>query len=300
MPVRIVSSVVVVGLLTITLGGREAVHPRQPQSATAAQQAATGLAAASDQWFRADGVTLRYRDAGTGAPVVLIHGYSTSLETMIPLAEALGPSHRTIAMDVRGFGQSSKFADASRFGPAMVDDVVRLMDHLKVDRAHLIGHSMGALIAAQVGAKYPDRVRSATLIAAPFYPDKATFTRESGRWVTELENGRGLTRFIQWLFPGMDDQTAAGFNTKIMAANELPSLIGVMRSLPELALRGIDGDAALLVTVGTRDPLQPESVAFAKASAGARLLIVTDADHMSIASSPEVHQAMRTLIAGAR
>ena len=300
MHLRFVSSLIVSGLLTVPLVGREVVYTDPPQSAPAPQQAATGLAAAPDQWLGTDGVTLRYREAGTGVPVVLIHGYSTNLETMIPLAAALAPPHRTIAMDVRGFGQSSKFADASRFGRAMVDDVVRLMDHLKVDRAHLVGHSMGALIAAQVAARYPDRVRSATVIAAPFYPDKATFTQESSRWVTELENGRGLTRFIQWLFPGMDEKTAAGFNTQILTANELPSLIAVMRSLPELALRGVDGEAPLLVTVGTRDPLQPQSVAFAKASKGARLLTVPDADHMSIASSPELHQAMRTLIADGR
>lgn len=300
MYLRFVWSLVVAGLLTIPLAGREPLPARHLPSATVPQQAATGLAAAPDQWLRADGVTLRYRDAGSGVPVVLIHGYSTALETMIPLADALGPSHRTIAMDVRGFGQSSKFADASRFGPAMVDDVVRLMDHLKVDRAHLVGHSMGALVAAQVAARHPERVRSATVIAAPFYPDKATFTQESSRWVSELENGRGLTRFILWLFPAMDEKTAAGFNTKIMAANELPSLIAVMRSLPELALRAVDGETPLLVTVGTRDPLQPQSVAFAKASKGARLLTVADADHMSIASSPELHQAMRALIADGR
>jgi hypothetical protein len=161
MPLRLVASLVV-GLLTIPLAGREPVHTGHLPSAAVLQRAAAGLAAASDQWLRTDGVTLRYREAGSGVPVVLIQGYSTTLETMIPLAEAIGPSHRTIAMDVRGFGQSSKFADASRFGPAMVDDVVRLMDHLKVDRAHLVGHSMGALIAAQVAARYPARVRTAT------------------------------------------------------------------------------------------------------------------------------------------
>jgi pimeloyl-ACP methyl ester carboxylesterase len=73
-----------------------------------------------------------------------------------------------------------------------------------------------------------------------------------------------------------------------------------MRSLPELSLREVDGEAPLLVTVGTRDPLQPQSIAFAKAAKGARLLTVTDADHMSIAASPELHQALRTLIADGR
>src|ERR1044071_7209374 len=109
------------------------------QQGTVATAVAT-LTSAADQQFVSDGVTLRYRDVGTGDPIIFIHGYTATLESMLAIANALPPEHRKIALDVRGFGKSSKFGDASQFGQKMVDDVVRLMDHLKIQRAHLVGH----------------------------------------------------------------------------------------------------------------------------------------------------------------
>ena len=152
--------------------------------------------------------------------------------------------------------ESPVYALAARFGPHMVDDVVRLMDHLKIQRAHLIGHSMGALIVGNVAARYPDRVITASLVAGPFYADEATFERETTRWTTDLEGGKGLHNFMLWLFPAFKPEMAAGFNAQVMKANDLGSLIAVMRSLPKLALAGLpkNGDKALLVA-GTGDPL---------------------------------------------
>ena len=135
--------------------------------------------------------------------MLLIHGYTAALESMLGIGDPLTATNRVVALDVRGFGKSSKFAESQRFGQLMVDDVVRLMDHLKIQRAHVIGHSMGAMIAANVASRYPARVASATLIAGPFYPDKASFTKEMTPWLTDLETGRGLENFIQWLFGKM-------------------------------------------------------------------------------------------------
>jgi pimeloyl-ACP methyl ester carboxylesterase len=202
-----------------------------------------------------------------------------------------------VALDVRGFGESSKFAEPARFGQVIVDDVVRLMDHLKIKRAHLVGHSMGALISANIAARYPARVASATLIAGPFYRDKPTFTKETAQWVADLEGGKGLTNFLQWLFPKMEPAMASGVSAQAMKDNDLPSLIAVMRTLPELAVAGLSAqNVPSVVAVGTGDPLHPLSLAFAKASPGAKVLEIDGADHLNIAASPEVLRAMRELI----
>ncbi len=268
-------------------------------ASVAAQPAAGAFATATDQMFSADGVALRYREIGTGDPVVLIHGYTTALESQTGLANALATTNRVVALDVRGFGKSSKFAEPERFGQLMVDDVVRLLDHLRITRAHLVGHSMGALIAANVAARYPKRVASATLIAGPFYRDTPTFTTESERWLADLESGKGLVNFVQWLFPKMEPAMAAGLNGQAMKSNDLPSLIAVMRTLPELAIAGLPASAApVVVAVGTGDPLHPLSVDFAKSSPGAKLLEIEGADHVAIAASPDVMRAMRAVIAG--
>jgi pimeloyl-ACP methyl ester carboxylesterase len=281
------AATLVVVVTSAILVGAQAPAGQAPASGT--------FAAAADQRLTADGVTLRYRELGSGDPVVLIHGYTQSLESLTLLADSLAPSHRVVAFDVRGFGQSSKFAEPARFGSQMVDDVVRLLDHLGIERAHLVGHSMGALIAAHVAARYPDRVASAGLIAAPFYLDKPTFTTEAARWSADLENGRGLVDFLQWLFPKMEAPVVAGFSAQIMKGNDLPSLIAVMRSLPDLAIAGMSPGSAVpaLVAVGTGDPLHPLSTAFAKASPSARLLEIEGADHITIVSHPDVLRALR-------
>lgn len=266
------------------------VLAQQPAAPAAARPA---LLTAADQELTAGDVTLRYRDAGTGDPVVLIHGYSAALESMAAIGAAL-PQYRTVALDVRGFGRSSKFPEPARFGQSIVDDVVRLMDHLKIARAHVLGHSMGALIAANVAARYPDRVTSATLVAGPFYADEATFTRETQRWVTDLENGAGLKNFMLWLFPTFKPQMAEMFNAQAMKTNDLPSLIAVMRSLPKLTVAGLpkNGNRVLLVA-GTGDPLFPLSTAFAKQSPGARIVEISGADHVNVITNAEAVTAIR-------
>jgi pimeloyl-ACP methyl ester carboxylesterase len=264
----------------------------------AGQPAAGAFAAAPDQMLTAGGVTLRYRELGTGDSVLLIHGYSAALESQTGLANALASTNRVVALDVRGFGKSSKFAEPERFGQLMVDDVVRLMDHLKIARAHLVGHSMGALIAANVARRYPARVSSATLIAGPFYPDKATFTKEAAPWLADLESGKGLANFIQWLFPKMPPAMAAGVGGQAVEENDLPSLIATMRTLPELAIAGLPAPPAVpsVVAIGTGDPLHTLSLGFANASPGAKLVEIDGADHIDIAASPEVVSTMRALI----
>jgi pimeloyl-ACP methyl ester carboxylesterase len=274
-------------------GGAVEAAARQP----AAQAPKTGLAAAPDQTFARDGVTLRYREYGQGDPVVLVHGYTATLESLAGFGNVFAEGHRVVALDVRGFGRSAKFAEPSKFGQQMVDDVVRLMDHLKITRAHIVGHSMGALIAANVASRYPTRVSSASLVAGPFYADKPTFAKEAAPWVEDLESGKGLANFMQWLFPKMDPKLAGGMSAQAVKANDLPSLIAVMRSLPDLAVPGLRTPGVpALAAVGTADPLHPLSVRLAKSSPAVSLLELDGADHISVLARPELVRAMRELI----
>src|SRR5918998_677025 len=77
--------------------------------------------------------------------------------------QALAARYRVIAMDARGHGRSGKPDDPARYGPEMGLDVVRLLDHLGIRRAHLVGYSMGAHIVAQLLVTHPERFLTATL-----------------------------------------------------------------------------------------------------------------------------------------
>jgi pimeloyl-ACP methyl ester carboxylesterase len=284
-------------LLVLTLAGCASSTPA-PQ---AVAPAPARLAAAPDRFFTTDGVRLRYREAGRGEPVVLLHGYTQRLEGLNPLADSLSGGFRVIVPDQRGFGESSKFSDPDRFGRKMGDDVVALLDELDIRRAHLVGHSMGALVAADVAVRYPDRTASVGLIAGPFYPDSAAFAGPAAAWVTALERGEGFRSFFMWLFPGIPDSMAAGASAELLASNHMGSLIAAMRAMGGLVVGRDRADrirAPALVAVGEGDPLLPQSQAIAAWWPGARLVIVPGADHANVIGRTEVIGGLRATIRG--
>ena len=128
------------------------------------------LASAQDTFFNSAGVSIRYIDQGTGEPVILLHGQGNTLDNLWMRRgrlEQLGlaSGYRVIAFDARGHGKSGKPHDPLQDGREMALDVVRLMDHLQIDRAHVIGYSMGAFTVAQILALRPERFLAAVQVA---------------------------------------------------------------------------------------------------------------------------------------
>jgi len=118
------------------------------------------------QSFKSNGVKIAYFTQGKGEPVVLIHGWlsSAGINWALPgTSELLAKNYQIIALDVRGHGLSDKPLKDEDYGPELVEDVVRLLDHLKIKKAHIVGYSMGGIITANFVAKHPERVLSGTL-----------------------------------------------------------------------------------------------------------------------------------------
>ena len=106
------------------------------------------------------GVKIHYMVEGRGTPVVLIHGYTGSAQGnwfSNGVAAALVKNHRVIAIDVRGHGLSDKPREASSYGEHLWRDVLELMDHLDVEKAHVHGYSMGGAITTQLLIHAPER-----------------------------------------------------------------------------------------------------------------------------------------------
>src|SRR5688572_12972199 len=135
-----------------------AVKPLMPTSSAAPDR--------HDEYFDSAGVRIRYVEQGTGAPVVLVHSYTSNLEDQWVgpgVFGQLSSHHRTIAFDVRGHGKSGKPRDPQAYGPEMALDVTRLLDHLGIAKAHIVGYSMGAHVVAQLLVLRPQRFLSAVL-----------------------------------------------------------------------------------------------------------------------------------------
>jgi pimeloyl-ACP methyl ester carboxylesterase len=120
----------------------------------------------SDGWFTAsDGVKLHYLELGQGSPVILIHGYGGDARYRwfdSGVAQHLARNHRVLALDCRGHGKSDKPRDPNAYGPRMAGDVVALMDHLGIARAHVHGYSMGGGIVTELLDRQPDRIVTAS------------------------------------------------------------------------------------------------------------------------------------------
>jgi aminoacrylate hydrolase len=107
------------------------------------------------------GGTLSYEEAGTGEPIVFIAGLGGYGSYWKAQVQAFSPHFQTLTFDHRGVGESlgpPPYNIAQRAG-----DTLRLMDHLKIGRAHLVGHSTGGAIAQVVAADHPDRIASLVL-----------------------------------------------------------------------------------------------------------------------------------------
>jgi pimeloyl-ACP methyl ester carboxylesterase len=118
--------------------------------------------------FDSDGLELVYLDEGEGEPILLVHGFASSMEVnwVGPgWVQALGRAgRRVIAFDNRGHGKSGKIYDPGFYTvPAMAADARRLLNHLGLERADVMGYSMGARIGAVLALESPARVRSLIL-----------------------------------------------------------------------------------------------------------------------------------------
>jgi pimeloyl-ACP methyl ester carboxylesterase len=110
-----------------------------------------------------DGVRIHYQEKGTGTPLVLIHGYTSSTYSWKDVFEPLSRTFRVIAVELKGFGFSGKLdGDYSRRAQATL--VARLLEHLNLEKAWLAGNSMGAEVALNVALANPERVAGLILI----------------------------------------------------------------------------------------------------------------------------------------
>jgi len=110
-----------------------------------------------------DGVRIHYQEKGTGTPLVLIHGFTSSTYSWKDVFEPLSKSFRVITVDLKGFGFSGKpDGDYSRRAQASL--VAHLLDHLKIEKAWLCGNSMGGEIALTLALLDPGRVAGLILI----------------------------------------------------------------------------------------------------------------------------------------
>jgi pimeloyl-ACP methyl ester carboxylesterase len=133
------------------------------------------FAAEDGKYADFNGVKIHYIDRGKGQPIVLLHGGTSSLESWIRtgVVDNLSKDYRVIAFDARGHGKSGRPHDPKDYGRQQALDVPRLLDALRIDRAYIIGFSLGSSTVAQLLTLAPERFLAAVQVAGAGRSPKA-------------------------------------------------------------------------------------------------------------------------------
>ena len=261
---------------------------------------------AEDKFFDSDGVKLRYIVEGEGEPVLLIHGLAGSahLQWGTPgVLKELAKNYRVIAYDNRGHGRSGKPHAADKYGQEMVRDAVRLLDHLEVSKAHVVGYSLGALITDKLLVEHPERFLTATLGGAGWLKtddDRAEFMKEVAE---SLEQGKGIRPLLLKLTPEGHPQPS---ETRLRVANvafgllnDQKALAAVARGIKELAVTEEQLKANRVPTfalIGETDPLKVTVDEMAAVMPNLKVSVIKDADHIQAFRRPEFVSELRAFL----
>lgn len=250
--------------------------------------------------------TLAVEVAGSGPFVLFLHGIGGTREQWRPQIDALADGFTVAALDARGYGDSDDDPGVLRPGvlqfASFVDDVIRVLDHLGVARAHLVGLSMGGRIAREVALAYPHRVDR--LVLANTSPGFAALSEAAQRAFVDaraapLRAGRTPAELARELAPRLmhPDASAAARAGAIamMSGLHIESYIRTVEaSVAQDRAAPIERiTAPTLVIAGDADPLYPPSIATELACRirGARLVTLERCGHLSNLECPAAFNA---------
>lgn len=251
------------------------------------------------------GLEMAYEEAGRGVPVVLLHGFPFNRTLWRDQTETLSATHRVVAPDLRGFGETSVGEGDTATMEEMARDVAALMDELKIERAILGGLSMGGYVALAFCRLFSRRVRA--LVLADTRPQSDT---EEGRANREVMARRALDE-------GMGAIAEAMMPKLLAPATHMknPQAVARVREMilstkPEAAAAALRGMAVrqdhtnwlqnvlqpTLIVVGSEDQLTPpaDSETMRGEIRGSRLEVIEGAGHVSNVERPKEFNAALT------
>ncbi len=230
------------------------------------------------QKFNSDGVEIAFDVWGEGPPILLIHGFASNMEVnwvgtgWVKTLVAAG--RQVIAIDNRGHGQSAKLYDSAMYSaPIMADDAARLLRHLKIEKADLMGYSMGARISAFLTMQYPEMVR------------RAVFAGLASRMITGVGGSDAIAEALEAEDrPAKIDPAAMAF--RIFAEqtkSDLKALAACIRSsrvkIKEEALAAIR--VPVLVVAGELDDIAGNVEGLTSIIPGSKGVVLPKRNHMN-------------------
>ena len=267
---------------------------------------ATPFVRAEDAFFLSNQVRIHYKVEGTGEPVVLIHGLLGSIADdweQPGVFQALAKDYQVIALDCRGHGQSGKPHDPRQYGTQMAEDVVRLLDHLHIQKAHIVGYSLGGIITAKLLTTHPDRFRTATLVASRGLRKKDEIISLSRALADDLERGKGMGVLMNFFTPPDQPRPTEAqikaTSQEVLAHQDVQAIIAVARGVQPLAVNEAKLKASpipVLAVVGSLDPFRKSVEALKGQMPDVTVVVIEGAGHLDVVGQPELLEHLKRFL----
>jgi pimeloyl-ACP methyl ester carboxylesterase len=227
--------------------------------------------------FHHGAVEIAYLDEGEGDPILLVHGFASTknVNWVYPtwVSELKKNGRRVLAFDNRGHGESAKLYDPAAYEIAiMASDITALMDHLNIERADVMGYSLGSRMAAVLARSQPERLRSAIFGGIGIGLIEGGGPGENVARALEADSLDEVTDPVGRTFRAFADQTRS--DHRALAA----CLRGSRRLMRREEAAGIA--VPVLIAVGTADEIAGSADALGKIIPGSRVLNIPNRDHM--------------------
>lgn len=259
-------------------------------------------AADDGKFFDSNGVQIHYLDAGSGEPVVLMHGLNGSFQTWVDIGvteKLLAAGYRVLALDARAHGKSGTPHDPADYGPEMAKDILRLMDHVGVDKAHIVGYSMGAAIVGKLRSIHPERM--ITLCLGGF--GWVQYDGPSERLIAladSLESGDGFMPLYSTLYPDWSEEDRMARSENSLAAlADVQATIALLRGwnfgVTEESLRS--NTTPTLAIIGSIDPQKAGVDSLDGVMPHLEIVVIQGADHLAAIQHDEYIAGLLSFIA---
>jgi pimeloyl-ACP methyl ester carboxylesterase len=227
--------------------------------------------------FHNGAVEIAYLDEGEGEPILLVHGFASTknVNWVYPgwVSELKKSGRRIIALDNRGHGDSGKLYDPAQYEvETMAGDVTALMDHLGLERADVMGYSLGSRMTAVLALRQPQRLRSAILGGIGIGLIEGGGPGQNVAAALEAASLDDVTDPVGRTFRAFADQTRS--DRRALAA----CLRGSRRLMTRQQAAGIA--VPVLIAVGTSDEIAGSAHALSEIIPGSEVLDIPNRDHM--------------------
>ena len=299
-------ALIISGLATMQLVGCASTGTRDLAHASIPEERARHCNVVEDLYFDSAGVRIRFIDLGprNGEPVVLIHGGFTNVEEQwieSGVIAALDDTYRVIALDLRGHGKSGKPHDPLQYGNMIVDDIIRLLDHLRIEEAHIVGYSLGGRITFKLVADHPKRVISAMPNGTDAEPLSSAMRDVFERTAHSLKESGSVRPLIDHFASdgSMSEEEIEQIVETLRTMNDTEALAALLRSFtgfrPDPA-RLKANTVPCLCVIGEGDPNRANVDATAQYMANLGIVVVPGADHMTTFRHPTFVAAIKSFV----